>query len=126
MPDGQNKAAPQTGKQKSVKERQAAILAQRDHYERLRRVFESPDGGIILQWLHSTASTGKPRFRPGDGYDPNRAAYRDGRASLVLEIEANLRDANATHGAADPTSKPGVSGKDSTPARKRGRKASDK
>lgn len=75
----------------------------------LAATFDSPDGQRILAWLHFTAATRKPAFLPGDR-DPYAAASRDGRKSLVWEIEANLEEARASVGASDPSHKPTTSG----------------
>ena len=67
-----------------------------EFFDTLRRVFDSPDGTSILAWLHSAAATRKPSFLPGGNgaaYDPIAAAIRDGRKSIVLEIEENLQAA---------------------------------
>jgi hypothetical protein len=90
--------------------RQKKIAADRaDFLRALRITFDGPDGSLILRWLHAAAGTRKPCFLPGDR-DPNAAAFRDGRHSLVWEIEANLETARAEAGLApDPaTAKPPV------------------
>ena len=63
----------------------------------LERTFASHDGQRVLAWLHATAATRKPCFLPGDR-DSHAAASRDGRKSLVWEIEANLQEARAAVG----------------------------
>lgn len=81
--------------------------ARADFLQQLRACFDSPAGKSTLAWLHSTAATRKPAFVPGDR-DPNAAAFRDGRKSLVWEIEANLEQARADYGKSEPTHKPPV------------------
>jgi hypothetical protein len=83
--------------------------ARADFLQQLRRVFESPDGNAVLAWLHSAAATRKPAFVPGDR-DPNAAAFRDGRKSLVWEIEANLDQARTDYGKSATGDKPPVAG----------------
>ena len=73
--------------------------ARSEFLESLRRTFGGPDGQRVLEWLHATAATRKPCFLPGDR-DPNAAAHRDGRKSIVWEIEANLEAARESLGAA--------------------------
>ena len=74
----------------------------------LRRVFDTPDGNLVLAWLHATAGTRKPAFLPGDR-DPYAAASRDGRKSIVWEIETNLDAARASRGS-DTGDKPPTAG----------------
>jgi hypothetical protein len=75
--------------------------ARADFLGSLLRTFESADGKLVLAWLHATAATKQPCFIPGDR-DPHAAAQRDGRKSLVWEIEANLEHARAGTGAERP------------------------
>ena len=83
-------------------------LTAADFYHCLVNTFGSPDGAIVLAWLHTTAATNKPAFLPGDR-DPYAASSRDGRKSLVWEIEANLASARAGLGTAD-SKKPKATG----------------
>lgn len=87
--------------------------ARRDFYLSLSRTFDTPDGKRTLEWLHAAAATRKPAFIPGDR-DPYAAAARDGRKSLVWEIEANLEEARQSYGAKPDTGKPSTSGRRST------------
>lgn len=77
--------------------------ARAEFLDTLRRVFDSPDGGAVLKWLHAAAATHKPSFTPGSGpIDPLAAAIRDGRKAIVLEIEENLKHARSAPGANKP------------------------
>jgi hypothetical protein len=72
---------------------QKIAQARSDFLASLSRCFGSPDGAAVLAWLHSTAATRKPAFRDGPAgshLDPYAASFRDGRKSIVWEIEANL------------------------------------
>ena len=96
--------------------------ARADFLDSLLRTFDGPAGKSVLAWLHSTAGTRAPCFIPGDR-DPNAAAFRDGRKSLVWEIEANLATARQTaHAAARGDMRPAISGAPKTRARARARK----
>lgn len=88
---------------------QKIAAARADFLQRLVRVFDSPDGSFILDWLHSTAATRKPAFVPGDR-DPYAAASRDGRKSIVWEIEANLKEARESYGATPQPATPATTG----------------
>lgn len=90
-------------------EQQKIAQARADFLRELLACFDSPAGKSVLGWLHATAATRKPAFVPGDR-DPNAAAFRDGRKSLVWEIEANLEQARADYGKADPSHKPTATG----------------
>lgn len=74
------------------------IKARQDFLHALLRAFESPDGAIALQWLHATAGTRSASTQPTTtgSVDPYATHYRDGRKSLVLEIEARLTEARAS------------------------------
>jgi hypothetical protein len=78
--------------------KEATARARADFNAALINTFRSPDGKRILEWLHTTAATRKPAFTPGRagaGIDPLAAAIRDGRKSIVWEIEANLEAAES-------------------------------
>lgn len=80
----------------------------RDYLDTLLRVFDTPDGERILASLHASAGTRKPCFvatSNGVAVDPYTAAYRDGRHSILWEIEANLTEARAG-GPTGPTISP--------------------
>ena len=64
-------------------------------------------GRIILATLHASSASHLPSFRPSaDGsYCPIAAAFRDGRKSLLLEIDAN-RNVPPDTGEEDPEPKP--------------------
>jgi hypothetical protein len=55
-------------------------------------IFNSKHGEELLAYLHQSAGTKRPVFRhkAGQVLDPLEAAYRDGRQSMVWEIEANI------------------------------------
>lgn len=92
----------------------APILTQRaELLEAIRQTFDSPHGQLCLAWLHATAATRKPAFIAGKGaaLDPLAAAMRDGRKSLVWEIEANLEHARASYGSTDAAHKPATRGR---------------
>jgi hypothetical protein len=93
---------PDEHQEKTIKAK-AAFLAD------LRACFDSPAGKSVLAWLHATAATRKPCFVPGDR-DPYAAASRDGRKSIVWEIEANLEQARADYGKTPGTDKPPATG----------------
>lgn len=77
-------------------------ITREDFLAALRNTFGTPDGKLILKWLHASAATRKPAFVAARGnLDPLAAAFRDGRKSIVWEIETNL-GAAATHGADKP------------------------
>lgn len=85
----------------------------RDFHQSLTLTFDSPDGQRVLAWLHASAGTRKPCFRPspaagagGNPLDPFAAAVRDGRTGLVWEIEENLRAARAALSSPDQADKP--------------------
>ena len=85
------------------------IQAKRDELlEALRQTFDSAHGKLALGWLHATAATRKPAFIPGkhDTLDPLAAAFRDGRKSILWEIEANLELARRSYGDPNPSDKP--------------------
>lgn len=88
--------------------------ARADFDSLLLRVFDNADGQRVLDWLHAAAATRKPAFVPGDR-DPYAAASRDGRKSIVWEIEANLESARAA-------AKRGSAGKPEATGRARARK----
>lgn len=56
------------------------------------RVFETPDGKLILEHLraHAAMHIGSFRPLPGGRYDPLHAALCDGQKSMVLHIEEIL------------------------------------
>ena len=64
-------------------------------------------GKIILATLHASAASHLPSFRPStDGsYCPIAGAFRDGRRSLLLEIDIHRNQAPDT-GEEDPAPKP--------------------
>ena len=99
-----------TAKNEKIASQRAAFL------HSLVRTFDSPDGKLVLAWLHATAATRKPAFLPGDR-DPYAAASRDGRKSLVWEIENNLDEARAARGS-NTGDKPAATG--SPRARRKG------
>ena len=75
--------------------------ARADFLAALRNTFGSPDGQRVLAWLHATAATRRPAFVPAAGgkpIDPLAAAIRDGRKSIVWEIESNLEAADLPAG----------------------------
>lgn len=80
--------------------------ARADFLQQLRACFDSPAGKSTLDWLHAAAGTKSPAYTPGGS--PTDAVWRDGRKSLVLEIEANLAQARADYGKSEPTHKPPV------------------
>ena len=85
--------------------------ARADFLASLNRCFSSADGVAVLAWLHATAATRKPAFLATAGAHPidaYAAASRDGRKSIVWEIEANLEQARASESGAD---KPKTSGR---------------
>jgi len=91
--------------------KETTARARADFNAALINTFRSPDGRKILEWLHATAATGKPSFTPGRAgspIDPLAAAIRDGRKSIVLEIEANLKAAESADSTNDS---PTVSGR---------------
>ncbi len=70
----------------AVQER-ARILAD------FRATFTGESGRSVLAVLKQSAGWGKPSFLPsanGGAIDPYAAAFRDGRKSIIDEIEANL------------------------------------
>ena len=87
---------------------QKAAQARRDYLEALLTTFESPAGRIILRSLHTAAGTRRPAYTPGG--NPNDALWRDGRKSIVLEIEAHLEEARKAHGSTPTDGKPPVTG----------------
>jgi hypothetical protein len=82
--------------------------ARADFLHALQRTFDHPDGQLVLAWLHATAATRKPAFLPSDR-DPYGAAQRDGRKSLVWEIETNLQEARSAVGS-NASDKPKATG----------------
>lgn len=74
-------------KTREAEEERAAAL--RD----LRETFSTPAGKRTLARLHAATGTSKPRFRfhaEGRGPNPIAAAFYDGQASVILQIEADL------------------------------------
>ncbi len=61
----------------------------------IRRTFDTPDGKRTLAWLHAATATGEPAFQAGrDGnFCPIAAAFRNGRQSVILEIEKATSEA---------------------------------
>lgn len=58
-----------------------------------RATFTSESGRIVLAALRDSAGHGHPAFLPpagGGPLDPYAAAFRDGRKSILDEIDANL------------------------------------
>lgn len=54
-------------------------------------IFNSPAGEEFLKYLRQSVGMNNCVFREGkNGFDPLAAAFRDGRRSVVLEIEHNL------------------------------------
>lgn len=51
-------------------------------------------GKRVLGLLHAAAATGSPCFLPGRGgvFDTHAAAFRDGRRSVILDIERWVRE----------------------------------
>jgi hypothetical protein len=82
--------------------------ARADFLQQLRACFDSPAGKPTLAWLHATAGTKSPAYSPGGS--ANDAIWRDGRKSIILEIEANLEQARADYGKSNPTHKPPTTG----------------
>lgn len=80
--------------------------ARREYLEALLATFDSPHGRIVLRALHTSAGTRKPAYSPGG--NPNDALWRDGRKSLVLEIEEHLEAARIEHGSKPTEGKPTV------------------
>ena len=76
--------------------------ARRQFLADLAATFGSPAGAAVLSYLHAAAATRKPAFIPGDR-DPHAAAFRDGRKSIVWELEAALETARQEAGATQPT-----------------------
>jgi hypothetical protein len=99
---------PQEPQENTTTPRERIARARADLLAALRNTFDSPDGQRVLAWLHTTAGTRRPAFTPGKAGTlcPLAAASRDGRASLVWEIEANLATARSEHGAAPTAAKP--------------------
>lgn len=88
MPHARNPRNPRT-EEKDREAREAEESANRD----LREVFLSEAGQRVLRRLHAAAGTQSPRFRfnpDGRGPNPIAAAFYDGQASVVLEIERRL------------------------------------
>ena len=82
----------------NAQENAARIKQQRtDLLASIRRTFDTPDGKRTLAWLHAATATGEPAFKAGrDGnFCPIAAAFRNGRQSVLLEIEQNLAEATA-------------------------------
>lgn len=80
----------------NAQENAARLKQQRkDLLASIRRTFDTPDGKRTLAWLHASATTGSPAFQPGrDGnFCPIAAAFRNGRQSVLLEIDKNLAEA---------------------------------
>lgn len=90
-------------------DRQEKIAAAKAAYlQDLRASCESPAGKFILAHLHAAAATDSPSYVVGG--NPNDTFWRDGRKSIVLEIERNLKDARADYGKAPGTDKPPATG----------------
>ena len=72
-----------------------------------RATFTTDHGELVLAILRASAGCGKPSFLPAPGggpFDPLAAAYRDGRKSILDEIQSHLD----TPEDAGPEAKPGV------------------
>ena len=82
--------------------------ARAEFLQQLRACFDSPAGKSTLGWLHATAGTKSPAYTTGGS--ANDAIWRDGRKSIILEIEANLEKARADYGKANPSHKPPTTG----------------
>lgn len=84
------------GSKKKLQElaRRDAATEQRDRILRaFRATFRSDDGKLVLDTLRASAGIGRPAFLPSPGgghLDPYAAAFRDGRKSIVEEIESHL------------------------------------
>ncbi len=94
-------------------EKNAEIAARRrEYFDALRHTFGAVAGKLVLRQLHAAAATHAPAYTPGGNI--HDALYRDGRKSIVLEIEANLRAAEAEFGKAEPADKPKATGRRTT------------
>lgn len=89
-----------------TQEKENEAQRQREEYLRaLRAVFHSDPGRTVLRYLRAATGVDRPRFefQPGGrGPNPITAAFHDGRASVVLDIEKHLaipEDAAGTPGA---------------------------
>lgn len=70
------------------RERKAQLVVNAFH-----RVFNSPEGQIVLKHLNETFRTGYTAFLPRERglYDPIHAAIRDGQRSVMIRIDEYLR-----------------------------------
>lgn len=94
-----------------------AAQARRDYLQSLLAVFGNDAGARVLRALHTAAATRKPSYTPGGNV--NDTLWRDGRKSIVLELEEHLQTAREEFGKAEPAIKPPVT------ARKRARRGTD-
>jgi len=83
--------------------------ARKDFLADLLATFESPCGKRVLATIRASSAADAPAFTPGGS--ANDALWRDGRKSLYLEIEANLRTARIEHGAEPKPDKPKATGR---------------
>jgi hypothetical protein len=95
------------------KDAASAAAARAEFLADLDRTFSSAHGARVLTWLRTAAAVHAPAYTPGGS--SNDALWRDGRKSVVLEIEANLARARA----ASPDPAPAATGKPAAPAGKR-------
>ena len=77
----------------------------------LRATFGSPAGARVLAYLRQSAGHGKPAFLPtaSGAICPFASAARDGRKSIIDEIDANLaiREDAGTGGGPKAIGRPG-------------------
>ncbi|MDB6077350.1 MAG: hypothetical protein JWO82_1097 [Akkermansiaceae bacterium] len=66
----------------------------RRNLEDVRACFGHEAGRRVLGLLHAAAATNSPCFLPGKGgvFDTHAAAFRDGRRSVILDIERWVRE----------------------------------
>ena len=92
--------APQTTHPQEIAAARLVLLAA------FRATFNSPEGQRVLHHLRASAGIGKPVFLPAPGgpIDTHAAAFRDGRHSLIHEIDALLATPEDAEAPAPPQS----------------------
>lgn len=91
-------------------EKNAAIAkARREYFAALLHVAGSPAGKLVLERIRAAARVTSPCYTPGGS--ATDAVWRDGRKSIALEIDEDIRQAGIEFGSAEPAGKPKAVGK---------------
>lgn len=75
-----------------MKEQEQLVAQAREERRRLRRVFSTPEGELVLRDLERRFSTNLPAFQGHAGsYDPLDAMKRDAQREVFLVIRRQLQ-----------------------------------